>query len=656
MNRILVTLLFFSFLVFTQAQTHTSYDWERNPTISQLTESEKKESAIGIKKTVFVEYVSSFLSNSILVYETYHTIIRANDEVGIRKNNKVYIQLNQIKTILSIKARAINPKGEIQNFDQKNIKEIQNVKKYGAFKIFAIEGVEMGSDIEVLYTVEKEYSPFGNQTIQEELPIREYDFYFIYGDLNGKVKNYNTNVSFESFLYEGKKAERLALKNIPAEVEEDYSTPKANKSQIAYQCFGHTVHLSQKEVWNRVIENISDGYFPSFIEEKIQSSIDKIIRTPKSKDIYKNAALLDDYVKTNFTVVENNNPELNNIEYILTNKSASKTGIIKIYAQYLTAMEIPYELVFTANRYLHKVDSSFFITKNVSEQLIYLPTIKKYIVPSRVEYQIDGKGMYPVEYRLGEASYTALGNVGAFLNKQGVVDFKKITQVDKDYNRIEREITLTINNTNEEKVIIDEHQEYSGYWAVTNRTIMNLSEKEGRNSFQDYLTGSGIEDKKTEKIELVNDDVFQLEYNKPFVVNSRITSETLLQNAGDMYIFEIGKVIGTQSELYQEKKRIHPIEMQYPNRYRYDIRLKIPKGHKPDGLESLKIHKELSQNGKPLCSFHSDYEIVNDELRITINEIYNTNEIPLEKYEEFRQVINAASDFNKATILIAEED
>ena len=640
---LVILLSCFSFAL-AWAQAYINYDWEKNPTISQLTESEKKESVIGIKETIIVEYKSSFLSNNIRVYETHHTIIRANDEVGISKNNKVYIPLSQIKNVLSIKARSINPKGIIQNFDKKNIKEIQNVEEYGAFKIFAIEGVEMGSDIEVLYTVEKNYIPFGNEIIQEEHPIREYNFYFIYGLLNGKVKSYNTNISFESFRYKGEKAEHLALKNVPAKVEEDYATPEANRSQIAYQCFGAVVYLNQKEVWNRVINNISDGYFPSSIEKKIQSSANEIIEESKSKDAYKRAALLDNYVKTNFSVVENNNTELNNIDYILSNKSASKSGIIKVYAQYLAAMDIPYEIVFTANRFIHhKVDSSFFSAKSISARLIYLPSIKKYITPSRIEY------------RLGEAPYAFLGNVGAFLSKKGVVDFREITQITEDYSRIEREIIITI-DAEEEKTIIEEHQEYSGHWAIINRAVMNLSGKKIKNDFQDHLTGSGIEDKKTEKIELVNDEIFQLEYNKPFVINSRIVSESLLENAGDMYIFEIGKIIGTQSELYQEKNRVHPIEMQYPNEYRYDIRLKIPKGYRLDGLESLKINKELKQDGKLLCFFHSNYKILNNELKISINEVYKTTKIPLEKYENFRHVINAASDFNKATILITKVD
>jgi hypothetical protein len=37
---------------------------------------------------------------------------------------------------------------------------------------------------------------------------------------------------------------------------------------------------------------------------------------------------------------------------------------------------------------------------------------------------------------------------------------------------------------------------------------------------------------------------------------------------------------------------------------------------------------------------------------ITIQEFYKSNEYDLNRYEEFREVINAASDFNKTAILL----
>ena len=87
----------------------------------------------------------------------------------------------------------------------------------------------------------------------------------------------------------------------------------------------------------------------------------------------------------------------------------------------------------------------------------------------------------------------------------------------------------------------------------------------------------------------------------------------------------------------------------------YTITVDIPKGYTLDGLESLVINKELKIEGKKLCYWDSSYEIKDNKLVISIEESYKVNEYPIEHYEAFRQVINAASDFNKAAILFTKE-
>ena len=49
--------------------------------------------------------------------------------------------------------------------------------------------------------------------------------------------------------------------------------------------------------------------------------------------------------------------------------------------------------------------------------------------------------------------------------------------------------------------------------------------------------------------------------------------------------------------------------------------------------------------------FTSNYEIKDNKIVISIVETYAVNKFDKKDYESFRQVINAASDFNKATIL-----
>ncbi len=620
------------------SQFHTTYDWEEKPLLHELTEVEKNESSIAILKKNIVEFGKSKITNNVSVFETTHTIIRVNDEKGINTHNQVYIPMRRVKKLKGIKARTIAKDGKITNLDENNIKQIENVEEYGNFQIFAIEGAENGSEIEVLYTVEKEYSPFGTENLQFDYPVKRSEMVFISNGLISHLKTYNTDQNFERTYLDNFLVEELVLNDIPATSEEDYAAKDAYKIYVAYQCFGNA-DLTQEILWNNTVENIGGNFFPTAIPKIVIDEIrSNILKKDEKISEFEIASRLDNYIKSNFTVVENNNPQLEEIDYILKNRSSSDYGIIKAYAHFLKALNIEYEIVVTANRYQHKFDPEFYNPNALREFLIYLPRLNQYISPDRIDY------------RVSEAPTTILGNNGLFINYELGYYFKKIDQSDTDYSKIIRIMDITFSD-DFDKVLIDEDQEYTGHWGFQNRAFMALTTGQQKADFEDYLTGSGIEDKNVTKFELGNTEMNQTEYNLPYTVKSTIESSALLQEAGESYLFQVGQVIGTQSELYQERERVYPIEMQYPNEYNYTITVDIPKGYSLEGLESLVINKKLEVDSEILCKWDSNYEIKNDKLIISIVEFYRTNDYPIELYEGFREVINAASDFNKAAVL-----
>lgn len=632
-------------LITTQSfsQLYKTYDWETTPKLHELTIDELNESSIAILKKNIVEFNQSAITNNISVYETTHNIIRVNDDKGISRHNQVYIPMYRVKKIKEIKARTITKDGKITNLDENNIKQIENVDEYGDFQIFAIEGAENGSEIEILYTVEKEFSPFGSETLQQDYPIKRVEMVFITNGLTGNIKTYNTDQNFERTYLENNLIEELVLTDIPEIIEEDYATPDANKIYAAYQCFGNP-DLTQEDLWNNTVTNIGSNFFPETINTTALEETKNAIMKDKTSDIseFEKASLLENYVKSNFTVIENRNPQLEDIDYILKNKSASDFGILKAYVHFLKSLAIEYQIVVTASRFEHKLDPDFYNPNALREFLIYLPKIKQYISPNRIDY------------RLSEAPSNILGNNGVFINENLEYYFAKISQYDPEYSRIKRIMDISFSE-DFDKATVEEYQEYLGHWGFQNRAFMALTTGEQKASFEDYLTGSGIEDKNVTKLELENTDMNQVEYNLPYIVKSTIESSAMLEEAGESYIFQLGKIIGIQSELYQEKDRIHPIEMQYPNQYNYTITVDIPEGYELEGLESLVIHKKLEVDNEVLCKWDSDYEIKDDKLVITIEESYYINEYPKEHYKGFRDVINAASDFNKAAILFTEK-
>ncbi|MBC8754559.1 hypothetical protein H2O64_07730 [Kordia sp. YSTF-M3] len=638
MKAFIVTLLC---LCATQAfsQEYKNYDWAEKPTLHELSEEEANESSIAILEKYMVEYMVPKFGNNIKKFETNHTIARVHDEKGIKTHNTVYISMYNVIDIVDIKARTITPDGKVTLLNKDNIKEVKNVEEYGDFKIFAIEGAVKDSEIEVLYTLEKEYSAFGRETLQKSYPIKKLEYDFIIGDLPGRVKAYNAKGEFTSKTYTNSKGKQLTLKNIVPMLEEEYATYDSNKTYIAFQCFGPETNVTDSMLWNNVVTNITDGLFPEKVNPEIAKIIESILKDQKSDDFTK-AYLIDDYVKKNYTIVKNNNEQLSDIDYIIKNKSASDLGIIKVYSHLLKAANVVYMPVITADVYEHRFDAEFFNPAALREFLIYIPTTSNYILPNRIDY------------RLSEVPPTILGNQGIFVNDKLQYSFYKISQKDPEYSRVVRNLNISFED-DMEYVKINQEQEYYGHWAMNNRAFLNLAPDQSIKEYEDYLTGSGIEDKVIKKYEITHKDMTQLEYNKPFLVHSTITSESLLEEAGDSYIFQLGKVIGTQSELYQETERVNPIQMQYPNRYNYEIIVTIPDGYEVEGLESLIIKKELlDEEGNQKCKFESNYKLEGNKLTIIIEEFYKEFEYDITEYEGFRKVINAASDFNKAAILM----
>jgi Domain of Unknown Function with PDB structure (DUF3857) len=622
------------------AQHYKTYDWKENPKLHDLTLAELKLASVGILEKNIVEYEQSMFSQNLNSYETTHTITRVNNEKGISRHNTVYIPMRNVKKVIDIKARTINADGKIMLLNRDNIKEVNNVEEYGDFKIFAIEGVEKNSEIEVLYTIEKEYDMHGTETLQNNYFIKEAQFLFITGDLNAKIKAYRTETAFETITVEGKLAKLLTLKDLPAMIEEEYATPNANKIAVVFQSMPKDQNITQEMFWNNVVNNVGSNFFPEETSPLVKADIDVLIDGDLDKTMFEKASLIDNFIKSNFTIVKNNNAELTDLEYILKNRTSSDYGILKVYANYLKALDIEYEIVITANRFTYKFDPDFFTPNMLRDFLIYLPTEEKYIAPDRIEY------------RVGEAPFQILGNYGLFITESFEYYFSKIIQTDPDYSRIVRNTDITFNE-DMESVSLKQYQEHTGHWAVTSKAILSLSTEQGIKEYEDYLTSSGIEDKVVKSFETENADMNSLKYNLPFITRCTITSESLLEEAGDSYIFQIGKVIGTQSELYQETRRVNPIEMTYPNQYDYEIKIHIPDGYTAEGLEVLNIDKSFkSVTGEKISKFESSYKLEGNTIVITIQEYYKSNEYDVIRYDEFRSVINAASDFNKTSILL----
>ena len=637
MKNIVFIIILFTYTISSYSQYYKNYSWKEEVDTVDVEADHMNESSVGVFEKTIVEFVSGKFSNTILKYETHHYQIKVLNDKGVSKHSNIVIPMNEVTNLKDIRVRIIDENGELSEFDNNTINELGDFESSVNFKNFHLAGVKTNSTIEVLYTLEKQYNIHGNKILQKSYSIKKSEFLLIPGPTQGIIKTYSIDSKVKDTIINTHPAKTIKIVDIPAIIDEEYAAAIANRQRLSFQCPLPDDNMNQEDYWENIVSNISPIMFPKNIHPKIFEISSEVIQKNEINE-YNIANKIDDYVKNNFIISENDNVSLNNIDYILENKTSNDFSIIQVYTQLLTAAGINYEIVITSNRYYNRFDSEFFDPNMLREFLIYFPKEKKYIAPNRLEY------------RIGEAPFDLLGNYGIYIDRLLDFYFSEIIQSDKSYSRIKRNIKVEFERKLK-KIVIDEYQEYSGHWATNNRSLLNFSDEEGLDTFKDYLTASGIENKKVINYEIINAELFQKNYNTPFIVNSKISTESLTTKIKNGYQVKIGNVIGMQSQLYEDIDRFHPIEITYPNQYDYRIVVKIPKGYSIEGLEGLVFNKSyISLMGNKICKFESNYEINENELVISIQEYYKTLRYQKNRYNEFRDVINSAADFYNTSI------
>lgn len=579
---------------------------------------------------------------------TVHKIIQINDARALESYNKLYVPLSEVLDVGVIKARTISPLGKVTVLDKDHIKELDNKEGKGAYKIFAFEGLELGGRLEYIYTLKKEVEYSFRISVQSDDPVQMQKVIIIspsnlkydYKTYNGTSTNLDTVTSEDS-----KRYTIITSTDVPGKTEEQYSAYAANlmriEIQLAYNEFkGKARILSYNSAVQRMYPVLydEDAKAVKAVEKESQRlSFNKY----KGEDLIKH---IENYIKTSIQEVKASGPDYVDVEKILKNKIANATGILKLYISLCSANGIKCEVVYTTDRSKVAFDADFETWNYLDENVLYFPDYDKYLDPSDLTLR------YPfinVNYQLNNGLFVEEVAVGKFKSATGTV--KKIPAIDVSKNGEIIDANCKFNK-DMDSVYIKLTRSFLGVLATETRFVYNYSEKDNKKKLVDELSKFAMEDAKVISADMKNYDF--LDEEKPLEINSEIAGTALIEKTGKDVLFKIGEILGPQSELYQEKERQDPIDMFYAHHYSRTIKLEIPAGYKPTGLEALKMDIKFDLDGKPACGFKSDYKLEGNALTVNIIEYYNVIQLPKTEFENFRKVINAAADFNKVNIVL----
>ncbi|WP_221412619.1 hypothetical protein, partial [Fulvivirga lutimaris] len=354
------------------------------------------------------------------------------------------------------------------------------------------------------------------------------------------------------------------------------------------------------------------------------------------------------YIKTNFYFDKNTGGQANQLSFILENKIAGKIGMTKLLLNSIKSLGVDVQLVLTTSRNEIAFDGDFETYNYLEDYIIYLPKTDTYIAPYSPEFRY---GMIPADLTATE---------GLFVTAQFVDDMplpkaeiKTIPALPAEDNLDKMEVGVTFNDKLTSNTITLKRS-FNGYSSAFIKAVYPLIEEERKQELLKSLVKFLAVDADISTLAMAKTQFDFQTWDSPLVVDSKFDSPSFIELAGDIILFKAGELIGPQTELYQENERKTRVQNDFNREYDRTITVDIPDGYKIENLEDLIFEKKVVEGGKEIYYFRSNYTLENGVLKIQVDEGYEEIYYPKEKFEAFREVINAAADWNKIVLVMSK--
>ncbi|MGN6639380.1 MAG: DUF3857 domain-containing protein [Mucilaginibacter sp.] len=649
----LVTGLLSAQCLFAQNAHIETEKWAEKPVIHSLDSKYNKESAVILYDKRRIEYADES-KDALAEYYTLHKIVHINDDRGIEYFNKIYLNVRENADIVDIHARTILPDGKIIELDKNNIKDIKE-QDGNTYKIFAMEGLEKGCEVEYYYTFKRPATYFGREILQENFPELQTTFQVMAPSrLRFDIKPYNFTVAGTDTVINDKRIEQCDFKDTPGADEEKYSSYVANLKRIEFKLSYNDVARKGERLftWNELAKRVFAVY--TYYSDKELNKVADLVKQngwDKLSDETAKVVAVENYIKKTYSYNEDlSSEDGNKLENVLRNKIGGTIGILRLYSAVFQNLSVNYQFVLTCDRDKYSIDRGFENWNNCDYTLFYFPAENKFLAPTRPDFRYpwivpawgDTNGLY--------CKRTSLGSFST-----AIADIKTVPLEDytKSFEDIDSKLELS---SSLDSLTIDAKQLYSGYAAIDLRDAMNLSNDDQKSKIIKELTKSVSSSENILSSEVLNQDFENVNTNQPLILHTKTKSGELIERAGNKLLLKIGLAIGPQVEMYQEKPRQEPVDMGYGHVEERKIDFVIPAGYAISNLNDLKISQIYKDDkGELTMGFVSDYEVKGNILSVHIMEQYHRSSYPLAQFDQFRKIINASSDFNKVVLVLEKK-
>lgn len=649
-NLILCAIAFLCFLNVLSAQQLN--DWEANPTIHKIKPIFARESAVILSDLRVQEYVQEE-KNGLMLIVTNSRLVKVTKDKGVEAFNKIYLPVYNNAQIISLKARTILPNGKIVNLPDNKILDAEEEGR--AYKKFALEGVEKGSEIEYFYQIKKEASYFGLERFQSNIaPIEQANFVLITPDyLSFTIKGYNGfNVGKDSVVNK-KRVVKASCTDILTVEDEKYGNKDANAKNVQFK-FSYNLSKDKSVrifTWNELAKNVYNNY--TTYTDKESKAVDDFIKKTGIKESAseeEKIMQLENYIKTTINADKDGiGEDAEKLDKIVKNKVASNTGSNKLFVVCMEKLKINWQIVFPSKRDDIALDEDLENYRLIEDLVFYFPSTGHFLEPANVTMR------YPfitAFWANTKGLFLEGTTIGKF--KTALASFKDIPIQPMEESLRDMIISLKF-NTKMDSILMHTKQIYNGYSAAEYRPIFAFTPADKLDDISKEILKSVGKTDNIKNVKLEGGTFLNDNSRKPLTLEGDITTADLIEVAGKKMLLKIGEVIGPQVQMYQEKERQLPLSMNYPNVQDRTISLAIPDGYTIKNLSDLEMNITDKAIGKETMGFISTYKLNGNNLLIKLHEFYSTTDYPASYLDPFTKVINASADFNKVVLILEKK-
>ena len=621
------------------------HTWEKNPQLTNKVIS--SELYFYSKYLISTEYIYHNADAQYYKYETQHYKVKLSTNAAIEEFNKVYISKEDVLRIKRLDVRVIKEDNVVKL--RPEVEEFYSEDEEEQYYYFPLSQIELGDEIEVIYTLQKLPDFDGDQFFfQSDIPIYNFDFYFIAPN----------DAYFQFLAHNGLREPNLVdtilqkhqwiihMDSIPAHEPEYFSEYNNNsmKLDVSLRGFDSPTDKSYSpyDEFNVILNSVYNVEFTGK-DAKYLRRLNEELGVLDERSTEQKVRIIENFIKTDL-VVTSNIPDDWDMADMIKERKAGSVGCILMLMGLCQDAGIEYEYGFVSDRYdtylSDEIESMYFL----QNYFIYFPEIKMYMAP------LD------FTTRLGYLNADWIPNNGYFLKQ------KKYPEPTTDWEIRPIDGTTAMQNMDSVVIRINVNDQMldgdlsierhvNGYKAKKYKTYYYLYSDSKRKEKHDELLNFFQDNSKFTMTEIQNvepEDAFV----RPLIIKGELTElyRPFIEKAGDKTIFKLGNLFGEHVGVNELLKKKTDFIFANPLWRSWTIVVTFPSGVNISNFEDLFQTKDYCALDDIEMSF--DMNLEGNVLTCNAKQIYESYRYSIDDKEEVFNAFRYYDELTKLNLII----